>query len=93
MEYLDFNRKNSASVSMPESYILLGEIFFLDIIFDFIENNFKSKKYAVYKAIYIKNLLNFKSLLILLFFSQLHYMNLRKIFLILQLLLFKMRII
>jgi hypothetical protein len=62
MEYLDFNRKNSASVSMPESYILLGEIFFLDIIFDFIENNFKSKKYAVYKAIYIKNLLNFKSL-------------------------------
>jgi hypothetical protein len=62
MEYLDFNRKNSASVSMPESYILLGEIFFLDIIFDFIENNFKSKKYAVYKAIYIKNLLNSKSL-------------------------------
>jgi glycosyltransferase involved in cell wall biosynthesis len=58
-----FNRKNSASASMPESHILLGEIFFLDIIFDFTENNFKSKKYAVYKACYIKNLLNSKSLL------------------------------
>jgi glycosyltransferase involved in cell wall biosynthesis len=57
-----FNRKNSASASMPESHILLGEIFFLDIIFDFTENNFKSKKYAVYKACYIKNLLNSKSL-------------------------------
>lgn len=57
-----FNRKNSASASMPTSTKLFGEIFFLDAIFDFTKNDFKSKKYAVYKAINIKNSRFFKSL-------------------------------
>ena len=56
------NRKNSASESMPKSSKLFGEIFCLDVIFDFTKNDFKSKKYAVYKAIYIKNCKFFKSL-------------------------------
>jgi hypothetical protein len=47
---------------MPTSHKLFGEIFFLDIIFDFTKNDFKSKKYAVYKAIYIKKCRFFKSL-------------------------------
>jgi glycosyltransferase involved in cell wall biosynthesis len=57
-----FNRKSSASESMSASSKLFGEIFFLDVIFDFTKNDFKSKKYAVYKAIYIKNCRFFKSL-------------------------------
>ena len=57
-----FNRKNSASESMSASSKLFGEIFCLDVIFDFTKNDFKSKKYAVYKAIYIRNCKIFKSL-------------------------------
>ena len=57
-----YNRKNSASQSMPNSNKLFGEIFFLDIIFDFTENNFKSKKFAVYEAFNIRNGKYFKSL-------------------------------
>ena len=57
-----YNRKNSASVSMPNSIKLFGEIFFLDIIFDFSKNNFESKKFAVYKALNIRNGIYFKSL-------------------------------
>ena len=57
-----FNRKNSASESMPRSHKLFGELFFLDVIFDFTNNDFKSKKFAVYKAIYIRNCGYFKSL-------------------------------
>jgi hypothetical protein len=57
-----FNRKNSASASMPTSSKLFGEIFFLDVIFDFTKNDLKSKKYAVYKAIDISNCRFFKSL-------------------------------
>lgn len=57
-----FNRKNSASESMPESHKLFGTIFLLDVIFDFTKNDFKSKKYAVYMAIIIKNCTLFKSL-------------------------------
>ena len=57
-----FNRKGSASASMPKSSKLFGEIFFLDVIFDFTKNDFKSKKYAVYRAIYIRNCRFFKSL-------------------------------
>ena len=50
-----FERKNSASYSMPRTHKLFGQIFFLNIIFDFSENDFKSKKYTVYRAIYIRN--------------------------------------
>ena len=57
-----FNRKSSASASMPKSHKLFGEIFFLDVIFDFTKNDFKSKKFAVYKAIYIRNCRFYKSL-------------------------------
>jgi glycosyltransferase involved in cell wall biosynthesis len=57
-----YNRKNSASVSMPKSHKLFGEILFLDVIFDFTKNDFKSKKFAVYKAINIRNGKYYKSL-------------------------------
>ena len=57
-----FIRKNSASRAMPNSYKLFGEIFFLDVIFDFTKNDFKSKKFAVYKAIKIRNSKYYKSL-------------------------------
>ena len=50
-----YERNNSASYSMPESHKLFGQIFFLNIIFDFSKNNFKSKKYTVYRAIFIRN--------------------------------------
>ena len=56
------NRKFSASESMPNSHKLFGDIFFLDVIFDFSKNNFESKKFAVYKAINIKNGIYFSSL-------------------------------
>jgi len=49
------NRNNSAERSMPHSHKLFGEIFLLDVIFDFSNNDFKSKKFAVYQAIYIRN--------------------------------------
>jgi hypothetical protein len=39
---------------MPKSHKLFGEIFFLDVIFDFTKNNFKSKKFAVYQALKIR---------------------------------------
>ena len=57
-----YNRKNSASSSMPNSHKLFGEIFFLDIIFDFTKNNFMHKKFVVYKAIQIRKSRFFKSL-------------------------------
>ena len=56
------NRKNSAEHSMPNSHKLFGETFFLDAIFDFTPNDSKSKKFAVYQAIYIRNCKFFKSL-------------------------------
>jgi len=57
-----FKRNDSASESMPKSHKLFGEIFFLDVIFDFTRQDFKSKKFAVYKAINIRNGRFFKSL-------------------------------
>ena len=57
-----FNRRDSAGKSMPKTHKLFGELFFLNVIFDFTKNNFKSKKFAVYKAINIRNGKYFKSL-------------------------------
>jgi hypothetical protein len=56
------NRKNSAEHSMPNSHKLFGEIFLLDVIFDFTNNDFKSKKFAFYQAMTIRNSTYFKSL-------------------------------
>jgi hypothetical protein len=56
------NRKNSAEHTMPYSYKLFGETFFLDVIFDFTYNDSKSKKFAVYQAIHIRYSKFFKSL-------------------------------
>jgi glycosyltransferase involved in cell wall biosynthesis len=56
------NRNYSAEHSMPKSHKLFGEIFFLDVIFDFTNNNYKSKKFAVYQAMHIRNCIYFKSL-------------------------------
>ena len=59
---IKFNRQNSAENSMSTSHKLFGEIFFLDIIFDFTQNDFKSKKFAVYQAISLRNCEFYKSL-------------------------------
>ena len=56
------NRNNSAEHSMPNSHKLFGETFFLDVIFDFTNNDFKSKKFAFYQAMKIRNSKYFKSL-------------------------------
>ena len=50
-----YNRINSASYSMADSHKLFGEIFFLDVIFDFTKNTFEYKKFVVNKAIQIRN--------------------------------------
>ena len=50
-----FNRKLSASHQVSNSNKMFGKIFFLDIVFDFTKNNVKSKKFAMYQAINIRN--------------------------------------
>ena len=57
-----FNRKISSSNITPLSNILLGEIFFLDIIFDFTKKDLKNKKYAVLKAIQLRNHISSRSM-------------------------------
>lgn len=42
--------RTTASVTTNNELRLYGEIFFFDVIFDFSENNFNGKKYAVEKA-------------------------------------------
>ena len=54
--------KNNASVKMSNTHKLFGKLFLLDIIFDFSKNDFKIKKFAVYKAIGIRNSPFFKYL-------------------------------
>jgi glycosyltransferase involved in cell wall biosynthesis len=56
------NRVKSAYKIMPYSVKLFGEVFFLDVIFDFTRNDLKSKKFAVYKAKYIRNSKFYKAL-------------------------------
>ena len=58
---IKINRINSAENSMPNSHKLFGEIFFLDVIFDFTKNDFTSKKFAVYQAIKLRNCKFFES--------------------------------
>ena len=50
-----YNKRSSASNNITISNILFGEIFFLDIIFDFTKNSFISKKIVISMAIQIKN--------------------------------------
>ena len=57
-----YNGKNNASIKMPNTLKLFGKIFLLDVIFDFTKNDFKSKKFSVYKAIEIRNSIFFKYL-------------------------------
>lgn len=57
--YSDFNV--SSNIKLINK--LLGEIFLLEVIFDFSKNNFY-KNYAVYHALFIKNRYNVKKLLI-----------------------------
>ena len=57
------NKISSTSNNITNSNALFGEIFFLDIIFDFTKNSFISKKIVIYKAIQLQksqffNLLN-----------------------------------
>ena len=54
--------KNNASIKMSKTHKLFGKLFLLDVIFDFTKNDFKNKKFAVYKAIEIRNSIFFKYL-------------------------------
>lgn len=54
--------KNNASIKISNTHKLFGKLFLLDIIFDFSKNDFKNKKFAVYKAIEIRNSPFFKYL-------------------------------
>lgn len=47
--------ENTACYTQSNENKLFGEIFFLDTLFDFSKNDFKTKKYAVLKALEIKN--------------------------------------
>jgi glycosyltransferase involved in cell wall biosynthesis len=55
-------RNNSASKIMPHSHKLFAEIFLLNVIFDYTKNDFKSKKFAFFMAIKIRNGKYFQSL-------------------------------
>jgi glycosyltransferase involved in cell wall biosynthesis len=55
-------RNNSASKIMPHSHKLFAEIFLLNVIFDYTKNDFKSKKFAFFMAIKIRNDEYFQSL-------------------------------
>ena len=48
--------KSTASCTQPKDNIMFGEIFFLDIIFDFTNNNTRYKKIVVEKALELKDL-------------------------------------
>ena len=45
--------KKTASFYLPRNHLLFSKIFFLDVIFDFTENNFKEKEYVVSYSINI----------------------------------------
>jgi glycosyltransferase involved in cell wall biosynthesis len=55
-------RNNSASQTLPLSHKLFAEIFFLDILLEFTKNDYKSKKFAVYRAFNLRKCPYFKSL-------------------------------
>ena len=57
-----YNGKNNASIKIPKTHKLFGKLFLLEVIFDFTKNDFKNKKFAVYKAIEIRNSTFFKYL-------------------------------
>ena len=54
--------KKNASIKMSNIHKLFGKLFLLDVIFDFTKNDFKNKKFAVYKAIEVRNSKLFKYL-------------------------------
>ena len=57
-----YNGKNNASIKISKPHKLFGKLFLLEVIFDFTKNDFKNKKFAVYKAIEIRNSTFFKYL-------------------------------
>ena len=50
-----FRSNSTASLRQSNNSKVFGEIFFLDIIFDFSKNNSKSKNFVFGQALYIKN--------------------------------------
>jgi glycosyltransferase involved in cell wall biosynthesis len=47
--------KNTSSFTQSSDSKTFGEIYLLDVLFDFSRNDFEAKKYIVYKALEIKN--------------------------------------
>ena len=55
--FLVFHFRSNTTASLRQSIKskVFGEIFFLDILFDFSKNNSKSKNFVLGQALYIKN--------------------------------------
>ena len=62
----------SASNTLPKDHILFSKILFLDVLFDFTENNIKDKEFVIKNAIIYKNF----------FFSKFHLNEKNKDYLI-----------
>ena len=54
-----FLSTNTATFTIPNDHRLFSELFFLDVMFDFTENNFKGKKFIVEKVRLIKGYYHF----------------------------------
>ena len=52
--------KITASYTEPDEIKLFGELFILDVMFDFSKNDFTTKKYIILKALEIRNLFFFE---------------------------------
>jgi hypothetical protein len=46
---------NTTTFKITKSHLLFANIYLLDILIDFLQNNEKSKQYAIYKALSLKN--------------------------------------
>ena len=55
--------KNTASFTLSQNHKLFSKIYFLDILFDFTNNNFKEKRYVSNFAIFLSKKYNYKTTL------------------------------
>ena len=55
--------KNTASFTLSQNHKLFSKIYFLEILFDFTNNNFKEKRYVSNFAIFLSKIFNYKTTL------------------------------
>ena len=53
--------KNTASFTLSQNHKLFSKIYFLEILFDFTNNNFKEKSYVSNFAIFLSKIFNYKT--------------------------------